>query len=75
MVAKTDRGKFCEQEIIRNYLEVQEHYQKQGVLGYMTRQKVYDDVADRLGYSTARVKAVILEYMKGLINFKQNVVV
>jgi hypothetical protein len=65
MVAKTKRGKHCEQEIINAYLKIKERYGE--IFPHIGREKIYDDVAEITDYTPHRIGIVVNEFTKGKI--------
>jgi len=65
MVAKTDRGKHCEREIVTWYLKIKEKYGD--VFPHIGKERIYSEIADETEYSTHRIAIVIRDYIRGRI--------
>ena len=68
MVAKTDRGKHCEQEIIKEYENLKIKYGE--AFGHMTRKKIYLDIERVTAYSKSRIGIIVNDYLRGRIKME-----
>jgi len=65
MVAKTLRGKHCEQEVISFYEKLHADYGE--MFGHISRRKIYECISDETGYSENRVGIIVRSYLRGKI--------
>lgn len=65
MVAKTARGKHCEQEVIREYEMLREKHGE--VFNHISRKKIYEDISENTDYSISRVGIIVNDYLRGKI--------
>ena len=65
MVAKTLRGKHCEQEVIRIYERLHANYGE--MFGHISRWKIYEMISIETGYSENRIGIICRSYIKGKI--------
>lgn len=70
MVAKTQRGKHNEQEVINAYICVQRKYGK--IFYDLTKERIYREVSEITDHSTSRISKIVREFIKGKLKLERD---